>query len=97
MPSSIKQSWTPRRVGLAIVGLSMIAALAACGGGSDDGGPPPPVAATNTPPASASANSAGFIAFLKTVVVTNPENTDPLDVSAFVAPTDDTGAFDTSI
>ena len=61
--------------------------LASCGG-SDDGAPPPapPPVVSNTPPASASASSDGFIAYLKTVVPTKPETTDPLDVATFVAP-----------
>ncbi len=73
-------------------------ALASCGGGGDDGGPPSvaPVA-TNTPPASASGSSDGFVAFLKTLVATTPDNTEPLDLSAFTAPVNDTGDPDPSI
>jgi hypothetical protein len=85
------------RVGLAIAGVALSVGLASCGG-KDDGTPPvATTAASNTPPASASASVAGFIAYLKLLVVTMPENTTPLDVSAFVAPTDDTGPFDPSI
>ena len=69
----------------------MLTVLASCGGsGSDNGNPtptPPPV--SNTPPASAGASVDGFIAFLKTVVPTFPENTETLDVVTFVAPVSD--------
>jgi len=85
-----------RRVGLAAVGLSACIGLASCGG-SDDNGIPPVATTSNTPPASASASVGGFIAYLKLLVVTMPDTTTPLDVSAFVAPTDDTGPFDPSI
>lgn len=86
-----------RRFGWAVAGLSLCVGLASCGG-SDDGTPPvvAPVA-SNTPPASASASVLGFIAFLKILTPTMPENTQPLDLTGFVAPTDDTGAFDPSI
>ncbi|MEO8938000.1 MAG: hypothetical protein ABI277_00045 [Burkholderiaceae bacterium] len=86
-----------RRVGLTIAALALVTTLASCGG-SDNGTPAPvtPVA-SDTPPASASASTLGFIAFLKTVVVTMPETTQPLDLTNFVAPTDDTGPFDTTI
>jgi hypothetical protein len=71
--------------------------MASCGG-SDNGSPPvatPP--ASNTPPASASASVAGFIAYLKILVATTPETTGPLDLTNFVAPTDDTAPFDPTI
>ncbi len=86
-----------RRVGLAVAALAVVTTLASCGG-SDDGTPPAmtPVA-TNTPPASASVSVGGFIAYLKTLVVTAPETIEPLDVTNFVAPTDDTGPFDPTI
>ena len=84
---------------LAVAGLALATTLAACGGSDDaDNTPPPaPPVVSNTPPASASASSAGFIAYLKTLVVTMPETTAPLDVASFVAPTDDTGPFDPTI
>ncbi len=88
---------TLRRVGLGIAGLVIVTTLASCGGGNDDGGPAPVTPVSNTPPASASASVGGFIAYLKTLVVTMPETTEPLDVATFVAPTDDTGPFDTTI
>ena len=84
-----------RRIGLGIAVIVVTTVLASCGG--SDNGSPPPVADTNMPPASASASPTGFIAFLKTLVPTMPDNTTPLDVANFVAPTDDTGAFDTTI
>jgi len=87
-----------RRVGLAIGGLALVTALASCGGGNDDGGPPPvtpPV--SNTPPASASASVAGFIAYVKVIVASSSDSGAPVDLTGFVAPTDDTGAFDPSI
>ena len=87
-----------RRAGIVIAAVAITTTLASCGGGNDDGTPPPaPPVATNMPPASASASSLGFIAYLKTLVVTMPDNTEPLDVTNFVAPTDDTGPFDTTI
>ena len=85
-----------RRIGLAVAGLSLCVGLASCGG-KDDGTPPPVAVTTNMPPASASASVLGFIAFLKTLTPTMPENTQPLDLTGFVAPTDDTGTFDPSI
>ena len=87
-----------RRIGLAAAGLALVTALASCGG-NDNGSPAPTPTppASNTPPASASASSLGFIAFLKTLVPTMPDTAAPLDVTGFVAPTDDTGPFDTSI
>jgi len=84
-----------RRAAFAIAGLALSVGLASCGGHDD--GTPPAAAVSNTPPASASASVAGFIAYMKLLVVTMPDTTTPLDVSAFVAPTDDTGMPDPSI
>lgn len=88
-----------RVVSIALAGAAAIG-LASCGGGNDnnDNGnnnPPPP--ASNTPPASASADVAGFIAFLKTLVVQFPETTEPLDLTNFTAPTSDTTEPDPSV
>ena len=86
------------RVGLAIGGLTLVTALASCGGGNDNGGPPavvPPV--SNTPPASASASVLGFIAYVRTIVASSSDSGAAVDLTGFVAPTDDTGAFDPSI
>lgn len=79
-------------------GVALSVLLASCGGGGDDGGPAPvPPVVSNTPPDSASASTDGFIAYLKILVATMPENTEPLDVASFVAPTSDTAPFDPSI
>lgn len=88
-----------RRVGLAIGGLALVTALASCGGGNDDGGPPPvtPPPASNTPPASASASVLGFIAYVKLIVASSSDSGAPVDLTGFVAPTDDTGPFDPTI
>ncbi len=83
-----------------MVGVALV--LASCGG-SDDGSPetptPTPVVPvdSNRPPASASTTTDGFIAFLKTLVVTTPETTTPLDVADFVAPTSETALPDPTI
>ena len=87
-----------RRSGAIMAAVAAMLTLASCGGGHDDGGPvAPPAAVSNTPPDSASASVLGFIAFLKILVPTQPETTDPLDVTAFVAPTTETGDPDPSI
>ncbi len=86
-----------RRAVAVVVGAAALVTLASCGG-HDDGGPTPVVTpVSNTPPASASANVDGFIAFLKTLVPTRPETTEPLDVTGFTAPTTETGDPDPSI
>ncbi len=86
-----------RRVAAGLAATAVVTMLASCGG-SDDGQPvvAPPVA-SNTPPASASVDVDGFIAFLKILVPTQPDTTQPLDVTAFVAPMTDTGLPDPSI
>lgn len=94
----MKRLTAMRRAIAVVAGAAALATLASCGG-HDDGGPTPtptPVA-TNTPPASASASVDGFIAFLKTLVPTKPETTEPLDVTGFTAPTTETGDPDPSI
>ena len=92
-----------RRLGLALAGLTVVVSLASCGGngdgGSNDVGNPvttPPVA-SNTPPASASVDTLGFIAYLKILTATTQNTVEPLDLTGFVAPTDDTGQFDSTI
>ena len=95
--TQLGRSLSPIRLGAAI---AVTVLLASCGG-SDDGTPAPVTPPTtpvssNTPPASASATSDGFIAYLKTIVPTKPDTTDPLDVATFVAPTS-TGDPDPSI
>lgn len=70
-----------------ILGLGVAAALAGCGGGGHDNPPP----ATESVPASASASSAGFIGYLRALVVAAAEMLEPVDVSALVPPADDAG------
>ncbi len=86
-----------RRIGLAIAGLALATTLASCGG--TDNGSPPTVTApvSNTPPPSASASVAGFIAYVKTIVASSSDTGAPVDLTGFVAPTDDTGSPDLSI
>ncbi len=91
-----------RRLGSVLAGLAIATTLASCGGDGDGGNndtpvTPTPPAASNTPPASASASTLGFIAYLKVLTTTIPETVGPLDLTNFVAPTDDTGAFDPTI
>ena len=89
-----------RRLRLVIAG-AVVTTLVACngdGGSNDVGDPvtiPPPT--TNTPPASASTSSLGFIAYLKVLTATTQDTVEPLDLTGFVAPTDDSGAFDPTI
>ena len=75
----MKKSW--------IVLLMAVAALSACGGGDDDTPAPPPV--TEAVPASASASVAGFIDYLKALVVASADMLEPVDVSAVTPQTDD--------
>ena len=78
------------RKSLGVLGAAaVLTILASCGGSSDNGNPTPTPPVSNTPPASAGTSVDGFIAFLKTVVPTFPENTEPLDVVTFVAPVSD--------
>lgn len=87
-----------RRITLGLVGMVAAAALASCGGGNDNGGPPPaPPPASNLPPPSASGSVDGFIAYLKTLVVTKQDTVEPLDVTGFTAPTSDTTEPDPSV
>jgi hypothetical protein len=92
---------TLRRVLIGVAAAAVAVTTASCGGSSNDNGnqttgtAPAPVA--NTPPASASQNVDGFIAFLKLLVPNQQDVTQPLDVTTFVAPTDDTGLPDPSI
>ena len=68
-----------------ISALSAAAVLSACGGGNDD--TPPPV--TSQVPESASQSSAGFVDYLKRLVVASADTLEPVDVSAVSPPTDD--------
>jgi hypothetical protein len=74
--------------------------LAACGGSDDSSGTLPPTTGSTDPtmpPVSASASPEGFIAFLKTVVVTQPDAGIQLDVANFSAPISDTTEPDPTI
>lgn len=71
-----KKSW----VAMAVVAVF----LTACGGGDDD---TPPV--TETVPPNASASNAGFIDYLKQLVVASADALEPVDVSTVTPPTDD--------
>ena len=73
----MKKSW--------FVALCAAAALAGCGGRDDDVPP-----ATESVPESASASVAGFIDYLKQLVVASADTLEPVDVSAVTPPTDDT-------
>jgi hypothetical protein len=86
------------RVAASMAALAIVVTLASCGGNDNhDNGPVPPAPVSNTPPATASQNVDGFIAFLKILVPTRQDTVEPLDVSTFVAPTNDTGDPDPSI
>jgi hypothetical protein len=62
--------------------------LAGCFGGDDDNNSTPAV--TSQVPASASASSAGFIAYLEALVVSDADMLEPVDTSSVTPPTDDT-------
>jgi len=86
-----------RSARLALCGVAL-AIVASCGGsGGDNGNGNGPPAASNSPPDSASASVQGLIDYLKILVVTMPNTTEPLNVDAFVAPTTDTAEPDLSI
>ncbi len=67
-----------------ILALFAAAVLAACGG-NDHKTP----AATSEVPASASESVAGFIGYLKRLVVADADTLEPVDVSAVTPPADD--------
>lgn len=66
------------------------AGLVACGGDSDSPAPAPPPAPTAAVPASAGQSVAGFVAYLEALDASPADTLEPVDVSTFVAPTDDT-------
>ncbi|MES2101758.1 MAG: hypothetical protein V4569_18180 [Pseudomonadota bacterium] len=68
-----------------VLALCAAAALVGCGGGGDEGPPP----ATESVPPSASASAAGFIGYLKRLVVASADTLEPVDVSGVTPPTDD--------
>lgn len=67
-----------------ISALLAAAVLSACGGGDD--GPPP---ATEQVPNSASQSVAGFVDYLKRLVVASADMLEPVDVSSVTPPTSD--------
>ena len=67
-----------------ISALLAAAVLSACGGGDD--GPPP---ATAQVPTSASQSVAGFVDYLKRLVVASADTLEPVDVSAVTPQVDD--------
>lgn len=73
----------------ALLALAAGALLAACGGGGSDA---PPAQDPNAPPASAGASSQGFLAYIASLAGGMFDNSEPIDVSQFSAPTDDTEA-----
>ncbi len=90
----------PRNPASLAAALVTALALTACGGDNGSsppaatnpppaagGGPPP--AASNTPPASASADSAGFVAYLQGLLGLRSESAEPVNVSSFTAPLTD--------
>lgn len=68
-------------------------ALAGCFGGSDgdgdDGGPGNAGGPLDSVPASASTDSAGFIAYLRALVALQPEDREPVGIEAVTPPTPD--------
>ena len=70
---------------------STAALLVACGGGDDTPSPGAATPVTSEVPASASMSVAGFLTYLKQLVVADADTLEPVDVST-VAPTtaDDT-------
>ncbi|MCR5865086.1 MAG: hypothetical protein ACK4PH_21180 [Aquincola tertiaricarbonis] len=65
--------------------------LAGCFGGSDgdgdDGGPGNAGGPLDGVPASASADSAGFVAYLRSLVALQPEDREPVGIEAVTPPT----------
>jgi len=73
----------------ALLALAAGTLLAACGGGGSDA---PPAQDPNAPPASAGASSQGFLAYIAGLAGGMFDNAEPIDVSMFSAPTDNTEA-----
>lgn len=68
-------------------------ALSGCFGGSDDdndNGGTPAGGPLDTVPGTASADSAGFIAYLKSLVALQPEDREPVNIDAVTPPASDT-------
>ena len=70
-----------RRLTFVSTAIAVAGLLAACGGGSSD---PTPPAQANEVPASASATSAGLVAYLGTMSAASDADTrDPVDLTGF--------------
>jgi hypothetical protein len=82
-----------RRITLASA-LATGLALGACGGGDDNVAAP---AATDAVPDSASQSIAGFVSYLKELVMSSADLLEPVDVSTVTPPVDETSEPDTSI
>lgn len=71
---------------MAVLGIAAL--LAACGGDDNNNSP----AATAQVPPSASASSAGFIAYVQALVASSADTLRPVDINSVTAPLDDTGS-----
>jgi uncharacterized lipoprotein YbaY len=69
------------------------ASLAACGssGGDDDSPPPQPTAVTTEVPQSAQDSVPGLVAYVKQLVASSSETSEPVLIGTAVLPVDDTG------
>ena len=63
--------------------------LVACGGGDDTPSPAAAPPVTSEVPATASMSVAGFLSYLKQLVVADADTLEPVDVSAVTPPTAD--------
>jgi hypothetical protein len=70
-----------------VASVAAAASLSACFGGDDDNSAP---SVTSQVPASASQSSAGFIAYLEALVVSDADTLEPVDTSSVTPPADDT-------
>lgn len=73
--------------------IAVVSLLAACGGGSGDDtsspAPAPMPGPLDAVPPGASASPQGLVSYLETLSAQQPEDKDPLDLSAFLPPTSD--------
>lgn len=81
--------------------LVMVSAITLAGCGSDNNEQEvvivPPPAAENILPASAQADVAGLLAYMKTQTASNSETVEPINITAATLPVSDTTEPDTSI
>ncbi|NUZ06797.1 hypothetical protein [Piscinibacter koreensis] len=77
---------TIQRARFALAGAT-VAIVAGCGGGGNDDASTPP----QQVPASASASVDGFISYLKSLLGSDADRSEPADVGAFTPPLDETG------